>query len=92
MPIDCHAIVSVGAQEVLGIGDGETVGQHSAAKMTWRGELLFDLMTEFDVVATNTFSRGQWGLATCYYDNRKEPGQIDFMLCHREWLTSATCQ
>ncbi|CAK0805006.1 unnamed protein product, partial [Prorocentrum cordatum] len=92
MPIDCHAIVSFDAQDGLGFGDGETFGQHSATKMTWRGEMLFDLMTEFDLVATNTFSRGQWGQAACYCGNRKEPGQIDFMLCRRDWLTSATCR
>eukprot|EP00959_Pyramimonas_sp_CCMP1952_P139260 2914737-Pyramimonas_sp.AAC.1 len=79
MPIDCHAMASVGAQYGLGIGDGETVGQYSATKMTWRGEMLFDLMTEFDLVATHTFPRGQWGQAACYCDNRKGPGQIDFM-------------
>ncbi|CAK0858940.1 unnamed protein product, partial [Prorocentrum cordatum] len=60
MSIDCHAIVSVDAQGGLGIGDGETVGQYSATKMTWRGEMPFDLMTEVDLVATNTFSRARF--------------------------------
>ncbi|CAK0848424.1 unnamed protein product [Prorocentrum cordatum] len=92
MPIDCHAMASVDAQYGLGIGDGETVGQYSATKMTWRGGMLFDLMTEFDLVATRTFPRGQWGQAACYCDNRKGPCQIDFMLCHRDWLTPVTCQ
>eukprot|EP00959_Pyramimonas_sp_CCMP1952_P287962 6021780-Pyramimonas_sp.AAC.1 len=63
MPIECRAIVSVDAQDGLGAGDGETVGQHSATKMARRGDMLSDLMTEFDLVATNTFSRGQWGQA-----------------------------
>ncbi|CAK0910846.1 unnamed protein product [Prorocentrum cordatum] len=92
MPIDCHAIVSIDARDGLGMPDGDIVGPFSTSDMTWRGEMLHDLMTEFDLIAANTYSRGQWGQATCFFDNRKGPRQIDFMLIHRDWLPRTHCQ
>ncbi|CAK0872038.1 unnamed protein product [Prorocentrum cordatum] len=44
------------------------------------------------LVATNTFSKGQPGQATCFFNNRKEPRQIDFTLAHRDWLRKTQCQ
>ncbi|CAK0806125.1 unnamed protein product [Prorocentrum cordatum] len=92
MPIDCHAIVSIDAQDGLGVPDGDTVGPFSTSEMAWRGEMLHDLMAEFDLIAANTYSRGQWGQAVCFFDDRKGPRQIDFMLIHRDWLSRTHCQ
>ena len=49
--------------------------------------MFFDLMAEAVLVAVSMFSKGQRGQATCFFDNQKEPDQIDFMLCHRDWLS-----
>eukprot|EP00959_Pyramimonas_sp_CCMP1952_P341870 7161430-Pyramimonas_sp.AAC.1 len=59
MPIDCHAIVSIDAQGGVGVPDGDTVGPFSTSEMTWRGEMLRDLVAEFDLIAANAYSRGQ---------------------------------
>eukprot|EP00959_Pyramimonas_sp_CCMP1952_P410573 8604162-Pyramimonas_sp.AAC.1 len=60
--------------------------------MTWKGEMPHDLVTEFDLVATNTFFKGQWGQSTRFFASRKEPKQIDFMLVQRDSLRKIHCQ
>eukprot|EP00959_Pyramimonas_sp_CCMP1952_P046080 962548-Pyramimonas_sp.AAC.1 len=49
-------------------------------------------MQEFDLVATNTFTMGKWGQHRCFYNDRREPRQIDFMLVSRDWRRKCECQ
>eukprot|EP00959_Pyramimonas_sp_CCMP1952_P027265 573188-Pyramimonas_sp.AAC.1 len=76
MGFDCRGIVSIGAQEIQ--------LAHILRPLRLGGEMPHGLMTECDHVATNTFSKGQRGQATCFFDGRKGPRQLDFVLAHRD--------
>eukprot|EP00959_Pyramimonas_sp_CCMP1952_P196943 4117724-Pyramimonas_sp.AAC.1 len=86
MPSGSHAIISVDAQGGLGSSGGDSARPSLVSEQTRRGEMLRDLMVEFDLIAAITFSREKWGQCACFFDDRKGPRRIDFLLVQRDWL------
>ena len=92
---DRQVILSIDAQDGLGQDHtrcGSSVGQWSVDEAGWRGDLVLELLREFDLVAVNTLRKGIHGQHTCYYDNKQQPKQIDYICCSRSLVPRLTCE
>ena len=89
-PSDAVTIIGLDAQTCLdGVdGSGFFVGPFTSDNLLprrppladWKARTLLNIISSFGARATNTMFRGPHGCATCFYDDRSEPKQIDYVL------------
>ena len=82
-PRDASVLVGVDANDALGnlsFNDGVFVGEHTEGTPSWKGRRFFRLCCELQLTACNTFTMGAVGQATCFYDGKSQPRQIDYFL------------
>eukprot|EP00959_Pyramimonas_sp_CCMP1952_P388815 8146552-Pyramimonas_sp.AAC.1 len=83
-PSDFRPILCVDANASFGKSKYPTraVGPHVAGVRSWKTDYLHEFMITNELIAANTWSTPATGVATCFYDGRFEPRQIDFaMVC-----------
>ena len=81
-PLGATIIASIDANDSLALPDSApsaTVGPHFAGYASRKGILLRALLVEYGLVAANTWTQSGAGAATCFYDGKYTPKQIDFI-------------
>ncbi len=81
-PMGSTIIASIDANDSIALPETEptsTVGPYTVGFASRKGILLRTLLSEYGVVAANTWTHTASGDATCYYDGKYEPKQIDYM-------------